>query len=156
MTTHLPTRLLVAVDDSPAALAAVRLAVALAIRTGGSLLFVHVLHDGELARALAAEPRVGRAGERPRRVGERQSAAGDALLRHVLEIARRAGVGAEGVSLRGEPASVVLVRAAEWRADLLVLGRSDVRGPGQPSVGAVTRHVLEFSEQPVLVVPHPG
>jgi nucleotide-binding universal stress UspA family protein len=142
------TRILVAVDDSRTALAAVHAAVALAPLTGGRLRFVHVMGDGDLIRALA---RMGRDGKLP---AERTRAA-DSLLRHVSAEAQRAGVEAETASETGEPAARLLAAAREWEADLVVMGRSDVRGAGRAYVGAVTRAVLEFSEIPVLVVPRP-
>jgi nucleotide-binding universal stress UspA family protein len=138
-------RILVAVDDSPAALAAVHEAVALAALSGGVLRFVHVIGDGELVRGLA---RLGR-GEQ---LDLTRTGASTSLLRHVEAEARRAGVTAETVSLAGETAGLLLGQAQAWEADLVVMGRSDVRGAGRPYVGAVTREVLEFSEVPVLVV----
>lgn len=140
-------RILVAVDDSPAALAAARVAVALAARSGARLRFVHVLGDGELVRALATP------GERGLQVDQRRSTASQALLRHVAAEAARAGVAAETVGLEGHPAALLLTDAREWAADLVVLGRSDEHGPGRAYVGTVTRHVLEFADTPVLVVP---
>jgi nucleotide-binding universal stress UspA family protein len=44
-------------------------------------------------------------------------------------------------------------RADEWDADLIVVGRSDLRRPGQPYVASQTEHVLEFTRLPVVVVP---
>lgn len=141
-------RIVVAVDDSPAAMAAVRTALAIATGTGAHIRFVHVLSDGELVRALTA----GKA-EGPLR--ERRTRASSALLEHVVRLSRTEGVEADGVSLQGEPAQQILAQASAWPADLLVIGRSDVRGTGRPYVGTVTRHVLEFADDPVLVVPRP-
>jgi len=139
------TRILVAVDDSPASLAAVHEAVALAALGKGLVRFVHVIADGELARGLA---RLGR-GEQ---LDVTRSGASTSLLHHVEAEAHRAGVEAESVSLAGDPAALLLAQAQTWDADLVVMGRSDVRGAGRPYVGSVTREVLEFSEVPVLVV----
>jgi nucleotide-binding universal stress UspA family protein len=143
-------RILVAVDDSPAALAAARLAVRLAAEYGAVLRFVHVLGDGELVRALATPA------ERGQQVDLRRSTASQALLRHVAAEATRAGVRAETVGLEGHPASLLLTDARDWAADLVVLGGSEEHGPGRAYVGTVTRHVLEFADRPVLVVPRPG
>jgi len=149
MTAHAFSRILVAVDDSPAALAAVRTAIGLGDLSGARLRFVHILGDGELVRSLA---RMGHDGE----LALRRSKAAEALLRHVGAQADRAGVPADTACREGEPAGLLLAEAREWGADLVVIGRSDVRGAGQASVGAVTRQLLEFTEIPVLVVPRPG
>lgn len=148
MTSQPFARILVAVDDSPAGLAAAQVGVDLAARTTAVVRFVHVIGDGELVRALE---RLGRDGQ----LAATRRDAADSLLRHVAGAAARAGVRAETASLVGEPAELLLGDAQTWGADLVVMGRADVRGAGLPYVGSVTRHVLEFSEVPVLVVPRP-
>ncbi len=143
-------RILVAVDDTPAALHAARAAVDLAPTQAAHVRFVHVLTDGELARHFAAAHRATRhnSGLQARRASGAAS-----LLAHVAAVARRAQVPAETLDLQGDPASVILDEAASWPADLVVLGRSRARGAGHSFLGPVARHVLEFSEVPVLVVP---
>ena len=149
MTPPTPTRILVAVDDSPAALEGVRLAVELARPTGAQLRVVHVIVDGELLRALRKMHHDGT-------VVERRAREAELLLRHVAASAERAGVPAAGVSLEGEPGRVLLAEARDWHADLLVVGRADVTRPGTAYVGEVARQLLEFSDLPVLVVPQPA
>ncbi len=148
MTTPMFGNVLVAVDDSTAALAAVRAAIEIAMRTGAHLRFVHVTSDGEIVNALAS---MGRNGE----LATRRNRAAESLLQHVGAEAERAGVRAEVIHLKGDPAALLLTEASTWPADLLVIGRSDVRGTGRPYVGAVTRKVLELVDTPVLVVPRP-
>lgn len=149
MTAPVFYKILIAVDDSPAALAAGRAAVHLAARTGARVRFVHVTDDGELVRALT---RMGRDSE----LATRRSKAAAALLRHVSAEAERADVQAEATILEGDPAALVLAEASNWDADLIVIGRSDIRGLGRhPFVGTVTRKVLELAEIPVMVVPRP-
>ncbi|MFZ1179340.1 MAG: universal stress protein [Mycobacterium sp.] len=148
MTTRMFHKVLVAVDDSPAALAAARAAVDFAARTGAQLRFVHVTSDGKLLRALANR---GHDSE----LATRRNKAAMALLRHVGAEAERAGIQAETKHLEGDPAASVLAEVSDWGAALLVIGRSDVRGAGRPYVGTVTRHVLELVDIPVLVVPRP-
>ena len=140
------SRVLVAVDDSPAALEAARVAVALAALLPARIRFVHVLGDGELARRFHALRRDGT----PQ---QRRAEASASLLTHVLSLAGQARVAAEGADLAGDPATVLLTDAGSWEADLVVLGRSGQRGPGRSYVGATAQHVLEFSEVPVLLVP---
>ncbi len=146
MTSHQFGRILVAVDDSPAALAAAHLAVDLAASSGAHLRFVHVLEDGELVRKLAT---LGHGGE----LADIRRRAAESLLRHVTAEAHRAGGQADGTCLTGAAAALLVGEARDWGADLVVVGRSDVRVAGSAYVGAVTRGVLEFSEVPVLVVP---
>ena len=142
-------RMIVAVDDSPAAMAAVGVAIALAAQTGAQVRFVHVIGDGDLVRALSA-------GVPETQLQERRARSAEALLHHVLHQARDEGVEADAFTRAGEePAAVILGEVSSWGADLVVLGRSDVRGTGRPYVGVVTRHVLEFCEKPALVVPRP-
>jgi nucleotide-binding universal stress UspA family protein len=138
-------RILVAADDSPAGLEAVRRAADLAGRYSAALRVVHVLADSDVAAALAASgaPRM-----RERRIEAVQS-----LFRHVRVLAAEAGVEVETVDLAGEPADRILEQARSWPADLVVIGRGEQRGAGGPWVGKETRMVLEFADQPVLVVP---
>jgi len=139
-------RILAAVDDSAAGLAAARVAVDLAATYQASLRFVHVLADGTVTAVL---DRSGGGG----RLTERRGLAAASLLQHVADLARHAGVDADTLQTDGDPAQRILDESRSWPAGLIVMGRSDRHGPGQPYVGSQTRHVLEFAEQPVLVVP---
>ncbi len=138
------SRILVAVDDSPPALAAARYAVELAAAWGATVRAVTVLSDHTLAEHLG----------QPDELTHRRMLGGDAVLRYVVTRAKDAGVHVETALLDGEPARRILEQARGWPADLVVMGRSDLHGTGQPYVGRETRHVLEFADVPVLVVPH--
>ncbi|MGH3463158.1 MAG: universal stress protein [Kribbellaceae bacterium] len=138
-------RILVAVDDSPAGLAAARTAVGLATRLGAELRFLNVVSNGAVTSALG--------GPGNAQVAERRQLAAAALLHHVAAMARDAGAVADTRRIEGEPARGVLDEARAWQATLVVIGRSGRRGAGEPYMGRETRHVLEFAEQPVLVVP---
>jgi nucleotide-binding universal stress UspA family protein len=141
-------RILAAVDDSPPGLAAARLAVRLAEQLGASLRFVHVVADSSVTSALQASGAP--------RLSERRIAASEALFRHVEGLARAVGVQAEPIRLYGEPAQLILKHAGSWHAELIVIGRGLERGVGGPYVGRETRMVLEFADQPVVVVPAEG
>lgn len=120
-------RILVAVDDSAPSLAAARFAIDLCVDRPAALRF-----------ATAVEP--GRDAE--------------AVLRHVRTLAADVGVDSTTTACNGAPAfDALLAEARRWDADLIVMGRSDMRRPGRPYVGTQTEHVLEFTEIPVLVVP---
>jgi hypothetical protein len=84
------TRLLLAVDDSPGALAAARVAV----DRGARPRVLNVVHDGELAERLAAAS--GSPGLR-----ERRDHAAAAVPEHIGEFARRSGVEVETCQLEG-------------------------------------------------------
>jgi nucleotide-binding universal stress UspA family protein len=140
-------RILLAVDDSPASFRAARLAIAIARAQQARLRVVSVVGDGEVDEAIrtAAEPTF----------LERRQAAAAGVLDRVSRLADRDGVDVETYKLQGRVAEHVLGQADRWHADMIVMGRSSTHRTGDPYVGSQTRHVLEFSDQPVLVVPSP-
>jgi nucleotide-binding universal stress UspA family protein len=144
--------ILLAASDSPAALAATRVAIELAAACRAELRAVHVLADGDLTAVLAAVSAPAGT-EDVEAVARRRDTAGEALLRHVVELGRRAGLTVDARQAWGEPTSRLLAEARGWPADLIVVGRSDLPGG---RVGSEALGVLEFAEQPVLVVPPPG
>jgi nucleotide-binding universal stress UspA family protein len=139
-------RVLVAVDDSPPALGAAQVALELATDWHVRLRLVTVATDHALGALLA--PAVPDGG-----ATERIDQAGRSVLRHLADTARSRGLDVDAVPLTGEPSRQILDEARSWQADLIVMGRSDRRGPSSPYLGSVTAHVLEFAECPVLVVP---
>ena len=138
---------LLAVEDSPDALAAASFAVDIARRYRSRLRIVHVLVDHEFDAARAAAPGAGRV------VGGRPAAT--LVLRRVTALAEAAGLEIETALLDGDVGQAILDAARRWAADVVVIGRSRRGSSGEPYVGAQTRHVLEFAEVPVLVVPGP-
>ena len=143
------TRILVAVDDSPAALAAARAAIDLAGPLKARLRALSVIGDHTLRDTLVARSSFPD-------VPARREAAGVSLLEHVAELARQAAVEIETRQLGGEPARLILAEARAWAADLVVIGKSGRHRLGEPYVGGQTAHVLEFADRPVLVIPPPG
>ncbi len=139
-------RVLVAVDDSPGALRAAQVALDLATGWRAQLRLVAVTTDHILGALLDTAVPDGGATER----GEQ---GGRALLRHLTDTARSQGLDVDAVQLTGEPFRQILDQAQSWPADLIVMGRSDRRGPSSTYLGSVTAHVLEFADCPVLVVP---
>lgn len=144
MTYH---RILVAVDDSPASLDAARAAVDLAAGQGADIRAVTVLRDHTLAGAIGGDPA---------NTEERLAAGGRSLLAWVADLAATHGVTCDTAERDGEPFRRILDEADAWPADLIVMGRSDRRGPSSPYLGSETAHVLEFTDRPVLVVPRAG
>lgn len=122
-------RIVVAVDDSSAALGAADYAIRLAASLSAEL-HVVTITDAH--------------------------AQGVDLLRHVQAMAERQSVDVVTTKMDRRPAfEAILDTAHAWRADLVVMGRSDNRRPGRHYVGSETEHVLEFTDLPVLVVPGP-
>ena len=142
------THILLAVDDSPDSLAATRLAVELALGLGARLRAVHVRADHQFEAAIEA------ATGSP--VGVRRDEAEASLLARVAALAQGRGVVVETVLLAGRVEVALLQAARDWGADLVVIGKSGRAAVGEPYVGSLTRHVLEFAEQPVLVTPGAG
>jgi nucleotide-binding universal stress UspA family protein len=139
-------RILLAVNDSPAGLAAARAAIHFAKQSGGQVRAVHVLGEaGARDGPRRGAPRV--------EVDHRPAGDSASVLGYVTGLAERAGVAVDVLTLRGQPARSILDQASTWQADVIVLGRSGVRHVGQPFVGSQVLHVLEFAEVPVVVVP---
>lgn len=146
-------RVLVAVDDSPAGLAAARTAMNLAHACEADVRAVTVLLDGLLESVLSG---LGGRAESVDAVRARRGGGQTALLRHVVDLGRAVGIVPETVALAGDPSTRILDQARQYRPDVIVIGRSDRREPGQPYIGSEVRQVLEFAEVPVLVVPADG
>jgi len=136
--------ILVAVDDSPAGLEAARTAVELAAGNGAPLRAVTVLRDHVLERALGGEPD---------RTAHHLAEGAQSVLTWVEELAAGRQVSCQTVLRGGEPYREILSEADACDADVIVIGRSDRRGPRSPYLGSETAQVLEFAEVPVLVVP---
>lgn len=146
------SKILVAVDDSPAGLAAARTASALARVCGAEVRALTVLLNGPLEVALSG---IGGNIETAEALRARRGGGQTALLRHVVNLAQEDEVVPETIALIGEPAPCILDEARVYQPDVIVIGRSGRRQAGQPYVGSEVRHVLEFAEVPVLVVPAP-
>jgi nucleotide-binding universal stress UspA family protein len=88
-------------------------------------------------------------------VAVRRARAASAVLTWVTNQAAAAGIGADTQLLGGDAGPAVLDAAHQWHADLVIVGKSARAARGEPYVGTQSRHILEFSDQPVLVVPPP-
>lgn len=139
------SRILVAVDDSPASLDAARASLDLAAHHQSRVRAISVALDGRVADALGGDVAD---------TAERIAAGGRSVLGWVTDLAAELGVACDATERTGEPFRCILDEADSWGADLIVMGRSDRRGPSSPYLGSQTAHVLEFADTPVLVVPH--
>lgn len=141
-------RILVATDFSPASAPAFRRAVALCKERRASLLVAHVLEPpfpfttegyvlprvyDEIAAAL-------------RTVAEKK-------IRRLLAGARKAGVPARGLLLRGAPHEAITRAARSHRVGQIVVGTHGRSGWTRLVLGSVAARVIAVSPCPVLVIP---
>ncbi len=139
-----PFVVVVAVDGSVAALAAVRQAMALAARgLPLQLVLVNVQPPPTLYEVVVAHDR--------ERLDEVRAAAGADLLAPALALVRAAGLEPQHDVIGGEPADAIVDFAETAGAGLLVLGHRGA-AEGARALGATAREVLERAPMPVLVV----
>lgn len=145
------SRILVAVDGSPASDAALRHAAALARETSALLRIVHVVDMGltplgsELAFDLSATT-------------EARRKAGQAVVEAAAATASAASVQADTQMLEtGAPteslAEEIVEAASTWPADLIVMGTHGRPGLVRLVLGSVTNDVARRSTVPLLIVP---
>jgi nucleotide-binding universal stress UspA family protein len=115
-------RILLAVDDSPAALAAATVAVDIASLAGSALRIVHVVPDGAVTTVLSTRG--------VEDIADWQRRTGGGLLDHIAAQAERAGIHPETAQVLGEPADCVLTQARSWR---FVTARVETSGPAVDS-----------------------
>jgi len=135
--------ILVAVNDSPAAFAAVEVAVDHARRLDARLRAIMVIEVGVMDRHLDASETM----------ATRREQAADAVLNHVVALGTAAGVDVVGCRRAGRVAAEILEEARAVNASLIVMARVDSPGHAIPSIGSHTLRVLEFARIPVMVVP---
>lgn len=140
-------RLLVCVDNSPAALAAARLALDLVQKHGGAVRAVSVVEDSEAARLL------NRGRRRSSSVSARLKQGGRAVLDRVESMGERRDLSVETEILEGTALDRIMTDARRWNPDFILIGRSGRSGPGSPMLGSLAMQVVEFAEWPVVVVP---
>jgi universal stress protein A len=141
-------RILVATDFSRASEPALRRALEMAREDRMTLLIAHVLEppvpfspDGyilpriydEMAAALRADA--------------------EKRMRKILARARKGGVQARGLLLRGVPHEAIARAARTHRANSVVVGTHGRRGFSRLFLGSVAARVVAASPCPVLVVP---
>lgn len=146
-------RILVPVDGSATSERALQEAVKLARLTGGRLCLLHVVDplghiNGFEAPAIywqELQPALIKAGEAL--VAEAKTKAGADDL----------SVDTKVIESGGQRVSEVIVeKAVEWNADLLVLGTHGRRGIERVMVGSDAEQVVRTAPVPVLLVRHPG
>lgn len=138
-------RILHATDFSGASRRAFDAAVELARRDRARL---HVLH-------VVTPPSPFANGKPPASWVELDARAREAARRRLaalVDLARRAGVRAEGELVDGAPAAAIVRAARRRRADAVVIGTHGRSGLGRLFMGSVASRVLQLAACPVLTV----
>ena len=140
-------RILVPVDASPASLAGLHTAIALARDQKARLRLVHLAKTIPARRRRAEGLTAAELFEAIREHGKR-------FLERQAALCRARRVPAETavyVGLTGHPARSVLQEAREWRADLIVMGTAGRRGLRRMVLGSDAEEVLRSARVPVLL-----
>jgi nucleotide-binding universal stress UspA family protein len=147
-------RVLVAIDFSETAAAAVPFAYALAGR-GGSVILVHVIEPMTAPNPLYAHYSPGRAPTAKERKAQ------EAELRERLRDLAPADAEARGVATEvdvvsgREVASCILEAAARHRADAICISSHGRSGLSRTWLGSVAEDLLRRAPRPTLIVPSP-
>ena len=140
-------KLLLAVDGSDAALAAVRWVIDHREDWRAApdlhLLTVQPAVASGLVRRLVS----------PQAVDDYQREEGEAAMAPARALLDAAGVGAQVHIGVGEPARTIVAHARQLGADAIVMGTRGAGGMRAALLGSTARHVLEVTDRPVWVVP---
>jgi len=69
---------------------------------------------------------------------------------------QRKGIKAESLCTPGDPVEIILRQAAEWQADVIVVGTQGRTGLSRLVLGSVAEAVLGRAGGPVLIVRNPS
>jgi nucleotide-binding universal stress UspA family protein len=142
-------RILVPIDGSTTSERGLDEACAIAAKLGSSVRLIHVVDDASLAMsgaALAAN------------IGEllmSLAVAGEQILAAGRDRAKQHKLTAETVLRHcpaGRVADVIVQEAAQWPAELIVIGTHGRRGAGRLLLGSDAEQVLRSAPAPVLLV----
>lgn len=145
-------RLLVPVDGSETSTKALIAALQMARESGGQVHLIHVLE--ELAQVVAYDPYGGYPGDLIKVMRE----SGAKVLQDAMAVAQASGVTADEqlIEAAGQRlADVVNKAAANFNADLIVVGTHGRRGMGRVLLGSGAEQIIRQAEVPVLVIRAP-
>ncbi|MFZ1881731.1 MAG: universal stress protein [Gaiellaceae bacterium] len=137
-------RILIAIDDSPSASAAIEQGLAIAGDEGAQVIFAHVV-------SIAGEHFVP-GDDKPDRVPEK---ARTELLIEAESKAAAAGIECATELLIGYPPKQIALLADELDVDLVVIGSRHLTGIKRFLLGSTSRALLGETVRPILVVPEP-
>jgi len=139
--------ILVAIDDTDQANAALDLAIELARALGSELTLVHALDPGRIA-ASAGDVGAGAALEIEL---DELEAAGKELMASAVERVKAAGLGVTPIVRDGVPAATIVDTARRSGCDLIVIGTHGRGGVARLFLGSTAEAVLRESPIPVVV-----
>jgi nucleotide-binding universal stress UspA family protein len=141
-------KLLLPVDGSTAALAAVRFALGMAGPGGASFVLANVQEPASLYEVVVTHD--------VQRIEALRRDAGADLLREAEALLDGAGAQYESEVAGGAPEHVILELAERYGCDAIVMGANGQgAAPGASALGSVALAVLRASAQPVTVVRSP-
>jgi nucleotide-binding universal stress UspA family protein len=144
-------RILVAVDGSAASLRGLDEAVKVAQGAGGKLMIVHVVNELVMTPEYVPSAYYELILQSVRDVGVK-------VLEQAVTAAERAGLVCEKKlveTVGGRVADEIVKLAAQWPADLIVMGTHGRRGLKRLALGSDAELVLRLSSTPVLLVREP-
>ncbi|SEA55412.1 universal stress protein [Variovorax sp. YR216] len=144
--------ILVPVDGSATSMRGLEQAIGVARLTNGRIRLLHIVD--ELSFALATDAYAGYAGEWMSVLREN----GTKLLQECLQKVEAADISVDTVlrdNLDGSVHELVTKEAANWPADLIVLGTHGRRGAKRVFLGSSAENILRTSPVPVLLVRAP-
>lgn len=142
-------KILVPVDGSPTSLAGLNEAIALARVMGSTIKLLHVVDEISLMTSFEAAMAL------PPNVFDLLKEAGQQVLSDAEARTKAAGIAVEAElfeSYSGRVSDLVLTKAKEWGAQIIVLGTHGRRGVGRVLLGSDAEQVLRQSPVPVLLV----
>ena len=138
-------KILLAVDDSKFSDAALRVLIAQIPPQGTEVLVVHVV--GPITLSPPPQMSAGYAPELESRVKD-----GRELVEREAQRLRAAGFKADGAVENGDIREKIIDAAAEWRADLIVMGSHGPGGVQRFLLGSVAEHVARHARCSVEIV----
>jgi nucleotide-binding universal stress UspA family protein len=154
------TKILVALDRSSMGKQVFEHALALAKSTGASLMLLHVLSAEEEGSPYAPilsnfdyYPGVGsQSFEHYQKQWDKFKDQGVQMLQSFCAQANTAGVNTEFTQQLGSPGRIICQLAANWGADLIVMGRRGRSGITELFLGSVSNYVLHHARCSVHVI----
>lgn len=92
----------------------------------------------------------------PKEVYEQFEKMGHEVTADIEETAKAAGLKAESIVLKGDPAERIVNFAEEQNIDMIVVGSHGIGGFERLVIGSVSEKVVRHAKIPVLVVREPG